>query len=149
MLTTLRVYPSILTLSPHTSLLLYVCYCLSIVCVSNRYLLYFPFVGEKETLPSLIQNQTSDSVDIKNNKQSPSLHHHQQLRGKTTGGRGTSNSKNKSKNSKLSEVIDDEGLDNRGGISDNLVHVFWMGRYLPRGLGGRDEMFKWMKPRKV
>jgi len=42
-----------------------------------------------------------------------------------------------------------EGLSVGGGIADNTVHVFWMGRYLPRGLGGRDELLKWMKPRKV
>lgn len=42
-----------------------------------------------------------------------------------------------------------EGLSTGGGIADNTVHVFWMGRYLPRGLGGRDELLKWMKPRKV
>ena len=53
--------------------------------------------------------------------------------------------------SKKKAGVDDdlEGLSSGGGIADNMVHVFWMGRYLPRGLGGRDEVLKWMKPRKV
>ena len=43
----------------------------------------------------------------------------------------------------------EEGLCSEGEIADNLCHVFWMGRYLPRGLGGRDEQLKWMRPRNV
>ena len=59
--------------------------------------------------------------------------------GKGRGDRGGKSSSSKN------EVA---GLGRGGAIADHLVHVFWMGRYLPRGLGGRDEQLKWMKPRK-
>lgn len=92
---------------------------------TSSYLLYYPFIGEQETMPSAAacragaQPRKNSSTDRKRRR----------------GGVGADD--------------DLEGLSVSGGVADNTAHVFWMGRYLPRGLGGRDEILKWMKPRKV
>ena len=88
------------------------------------YMLYFPFVNQQDTVPSL--------VDLSLGQGS--------ARG-ARGGKASASGKGKKKE-------ETTGLGSGGAIADNLTHVFWMGRYLPRGLGGRDEQLKWMKPRR-
>jgi len=99
-------------------------FCASAAPLSS-YLLYYPFISEQETLPSVATSRAT----------------------KPGGRKASGNASRKRGGGGADDDL--EGLSIGGGIADNTVHVFWMGRYLPRGLGGRDELLKWMKPRKV
>lgn len=98
-----------------------------------RYFLYFPYVGNKETIPAAA-GAHGGALAAASGAKKPTA-----ASGGVRGGRSRSGG---------ASASSDEGLGIGGGLADNLVHVFWMGRYLPRGLGGRDEQLKWTRPRK-
>ena len=107
------------------------------VVYATVYCLYFPFRGGKNTLPNL-----TEGVSREKGAPNGSTRDAHQRGGSSHGGRGGRGGKSSSSKNEVA------GLGRGGAIADHLVHVFWMGRYLPRGLGGRDEQLKWMKPRK-
>ena len=103
------------------------------------YSLYYPFKEEKETLPMLNAENIDESASGKG------------CRDEYGKSRATSRTAAAARGpgGALRGHNPNGAPTDGGGLHDNLCQVFWMGRLLPRGLGGRDESLKCLKPRRV